>query len=100
MNSITLAASILLFTIASLAQNASPPAAVSVKKPGRENKETAESRSIEQQNLIRLQEKIRRDHSDASGRVRPDLRGGGVAQMQRMKVTNQIGQRSKDSAEK
>ena len=54
----------------------------------------------EQRSRMLIQEQMRRDHSDPSGRVRPDLWSEGVAHMKRMKVVHQIGPAPKESPEK
>jgi hypothetical protein len=46
---------------------------------------------LETQNRLRLLAKMRREHSDANGKLRPDLFAKGAAQVQRMKVTHQLG---------
>jgi len=45
----------------------------------------------ELENLTLVKERILREHSDASGHVRPDLRSVGIAHMRRMKVATHIG---------
>jgi hypothetical protein len=50
-----------------------------------------EDSDLEMQNRLNRLAQMRREHSDANGKLRPDLYAKGVAQMHRMKVTHQIG---------
>ena len=54
----------------------------------------------EQEARVLMQRKLRREHSDASGRLRPDLFAKAIAQIQRMKVAKQIGPDSAASLDK
>lgn len=45
----------------------------------------------EQENLERLRAKMAREHSDSSGKPRPDLFDKGISHLQRMKVVHEAG---------
>jgi hypothetical protein len=45
----------------------------------------------EQENLQRLRAKMAREHSDSSGKPRPDLFDKGIGHLQRMKVVHEAG---------
>jgi hypothetical protein len=85
-------AAVLLFSGSGIAQQ-TPPAS---PRPGiltppprvlRQEKDP----DMERQNLLNRRAQLRREHSDASGTLRPDLQAKGLAQMRRMKVVHQIG---------
>lgn len=46
---------------------------------------------METQNRLNRLAQMRREHSDATGKVRSDLFAKGLAQMQRMKAVHHIG---------
>ena len=73
------------------AQEKSSQPASQAKPPVSKFAEVKEDWQNEQESQQRRIEELRREHSDESGRPRPDLFEKGVAQLQRMKVTNQIG---------
>jgi hypothetical protein len=50
-----------------------------------------EDSDLETQNRLNRLAQMRREHSDATGKLRPDLFAKGLAQMRRMKVVHQIG---------
>jgi hypothetical protein len=73
------------------AQDAAPPASRLAKRPTSTAGAKSEDPYEEQERLALLREKMRRENSDESGRVRPDLFAKAVAHMRRMKVAKQIG---------
>ena len=50
-----------------------------------------EDSDLETQNRLNRLAQMRREHSDATGKVRPDLFAKGLAQIQRMKTVHHIG---------
>jgi hypothetical protein len=60
-------------------------------------READEDENAEQEGLAREVEKMRRDHSDEKGRVRPDLFDKANAHVQRMGIADQIGANPKDA---
>jgi hypothetical protein len=93
-------AAALLLCSASFAQNSTSQVSKSVKPQIETARVTAEDGDKEEKSRELVLQKMRREYSDASGRVRPDLWQQGVAQMKRMKVVSQIGPVPKESPEK
>jgi len=96
---LTTAAALLLCT-ALFAQNPTREVTQPEKPLTKISRERPEDWGKEQRSRMLVQEQMRRDHSDPSGRVRPDLWSEGVAHMKRMKVVHQIGPAPKESPEK
>jgi hypothetical protein len=69
------------------AQNQNPPTV----KPRSEAVKKNEDPQREQQQRVLVLERLKREHSDQDGHLRPDLYAKAIAQRQRMKVANQIG---------
>jgi hypothetical protein len=69
-------------------------------KPTSEISPPAEAWATEQQSRIARQEELRRELSDPSGRLRPDLFMQGLEQMKQMKVVSHIGPVSEESPKK
>jgi len=89
----------LLLCSASFAQNPTSQ----VKKPSASERSRAipqEDWQKEQESRKLLLQKNLREHSDASGHVRPDLWNEGVAHMKRMKVVSHIGPVSETPTDK
>ena len=93
-------AAALLLCTPSFAQNPTPEVTQPVKPLTKTAREGPKDWEKEQRSRMLIQEQMRRDHSDPSGRVRPDLWSEGVAHMKRMKVVHQIGPAPKESPEK
>jgi len=100
LKSLSIPAAVLVLCSVSFGQN--PTSQVS--KPARPSRETSRNapEDLEKEQKLRtlMLQKMRREHSDASGRVRPDLRDEGLAHMKRMKVVSEVGPVPKESPEK
>jgi len=94
------AAAALLLCAASFAQNSASQVTEPVKPQSETPRGTPEDGDKEQEFRMLMLQKMRREHSDPSGRVRPDLWNEGVAHMKRMKVVSQIGPVPKEAREK
>lgn len=90
-------AAALLLCSASFAQKPASQVTKPVKPPSTTSRGEREDGKEEQELRVRLQKEFEREHSDASGRVRPDLWNEGVAHMMRMKVISHIGPVPKES---
>ena len=62
-----------------------------VKTPVLPGLPAKQASDTELEGIKKIQAQIAREHTDTSGRVRPDLRAAGIAHMRRMKVVTQIG---------
>jgi hypothetical protein len=70
------------------AQNAAPPPVPMKAPPTRV--EVVLDPPVENSPRLQRLEKMRREHSDASGRLRPDLEAKGIAQFRRMAVASPL----------
>jgi hypothetical protein len=80
-----------LFFSPSSGQNRAAPAAPPTKARPSSKDAKSENEAREQETRALMLQRLRREHSDASGRLRPDLFAKAIAQIQRMKVAKQIG---------
>jgi hypothetical protein len=90
---------VLLLCSASFAQN---PTSQVKKLPASETSRAILQEDWEKEQQFRklMLEKNRREHSDPSGHVRPELWNEGVAHMKRMKVVSHIGPVPNESPDK
>jgi hypothetical protein len=73
------------------AQAEKPTVKVQVPVSTEKNRDSTKDGRTELERLNLVKAKLLREHMDASGHVRPDLRSAGIAQIKRMKTATHIG---------
>ncbi|MGA9565081.1 MAG: hypothetical protein WBS19_06120 [Candidatus Korobacteraceae bacterium] len=72
-------------------QPAPAPAPAPAKSTAPPSRKVSQDPAVEEDSRLQQLAKMKREHSDDKGQLRPDLFAKGVAQMQRMKVVSEPG---------